>query len=199
MQTFRTADPAALAAYRAAIEAQRAYLEAMYDQERGGIDGTLYGLRLEESGMLFGQGRKVKGLATRGGVKPGWKWSGSGRNRYLVPAAGRSGAEARHWLETHQPPAASDELTTLLAHGLPRNDLTGGGSFNIPDVFEHDDALWAGYKGRPGHVEYLVLACAPCDCTWPLCTEHQFLAAKHAMLAAEEAEQAERTAAKVSA
>ncbi len=195
MQTFSTKDPAALAAYRAAIRAQRDYLERTWadlDSTQFGLHWTLAGG--DDGGELHGGLRVLKGLATRGDTLPGWKWSGAGRRHaYLVPREDAAGAEARRWLAEHQPGPETNLWAAMDAHGLPRNDLRHDGTYALPEVLEHNDRLWAAYKGRPGHVEYLVLAREPRDCTWPPCTEHQFLAAKHAMLAAEETTQAAQT------
>ncbi|GAA4439661.1 hypothetical protein [Phytohabitans houttuyneae] len=167
---FSTDDAAAVAAYREAVDAERAAARKAVDAavQLGKNKGALivYG--------IWDLPNRVVGLAADDPTDPpeGWRYVKT-RDR-LEPARGAAGQAARDWLATHQP---VDVRAVLRQHGLPRNsrseaELSGRYRLSVPIVFEHGGVLWAKYTGHLGGVEG--------ECTWTPRKLSEFYAAKEA-------------------
>lgn len=190
---YMTTDPQALAAFRTA---RAAYVEyagrvARDAAELGNNGGAMRG------GNPFGPGELV-GLAADAPADPPPGWVYSKRGNRLQPRRGAAGAPAREWMAAHQPP--TDERTALVAHGLPRNDrraATGDGRFVLgaPELFEHDDALWAMYRGTPDGT----WCNSDGTCTWDQVPLSRYYAAKEAAQHAFDTREAERRAERAAA
>lgn len=147
-RAYSTGDPAALTAYREAVEQHRTFgkkiaaaLEAL------GCGPRVY-LR---QGLVSGDRQRVTALEPKGDHVPeGWRLMKS--SGMLEPRRGKPGEPARRWLAEHQP---TDVRHVMEAHGLPRSCwLPGSRDFSYrisaPTLFEHEETLWAMFDAEPG-------------------------------------------------
>lgn len=143
---YATSDPATVAAYLAAQQATSAFATSVIREAwtLGKNTGVM------RSGQGSSEGCTTIGLAPKDENDPPAGWTYSTRRQMLVPARGRAGESARRWLSEHQPPAEANVYGVLATHGLPPNDLRGGGGFSVPTVGHHDGTVWALYDGTPG-------------------------------------------------
>lgn len=181
---YRTADPAVLAAYRAAQERRHAAARALCDEaERIGKNkGPAV------SGGIFGCGDRLVGLFADDPADPpeGWRYL-KGRD-LLLPRRGKAGDEAQAFLDRHEK-IGVDPRVVLAEHGLPTESAVpmadGRYSLRKPVMFEHDGALYAKYTGEVRHE-----LSRDIGCTWPQIPLSQFYAALETVQVAERAREA---------
>lgn len=148
MYAYRTSDPAALAAYRTAVEARKQFGARL----RADAAAIGHNLGVLSAHRGFGGPEEIVGLEPdqTGKTPDGWRIV---RGRLEPALRGKGSAAARRWLEDHQPPPDVDRRWVLKKHGLAYQSRipAAGGTYKgyVPVLFEHDGYLWACYKGRP--------------------------------------------------
>lgn len=165
MKAYSTADPVIVGVFLASQAAAAAFTRRLID------DALAIG---RNSGPLRSRWQTF-GLAVDDRNHPPQGWTYSKAKRRLIPRRGQDGAQARAWLNDHQPTTAQDTRALMRGHGLPCSDLMGPAHprrrrTRMPTLFHHDGTLWAAYQGTPGH-----WASGPAEPTWtprPLAEYH---------------------------
>lgn len=165
--TYRTTDPAALAAYRAAVAARDEFTTRLLS------DITILGagkLRPLSREVGFGGPVEICGLQYQDDAHVPWGWrvvSPNGNHRLEPKPSGAGSAAAKRWLAEHQPGPACDPRYVLKTHGITYQSRihTSGGGFRTytPAVFEYDDALWVWYRDGDPDADF---PGEPCQITW---------------------------------
>lgn len=152
--TYRTTDPAILAAHRAAVAARDEFTTRL-NVDIAALDaGPLRPLSRHAG---FGGPVEIAGLEFVDSAHVPWGWRVVNRNgtEQIEPkTSGAGSADAKRWLAEHQPGAACDPHFVLKDHGIAYQGRVhfSGGRYNTyyPSLFEHDGALWLWYQhGTP--------------------------------------------------
>lgn len=164
---YRTTDPAALAAHRAAVAALAEFTAWLYTEIATLNAGDLK--PLSRNGA-FGGPVELAGLEYVDASHVPWGWrvlNHKGKYRIEPKSVGAGSAAAKKWLEEHQPGPDRDPRYVLKNHGIAyqsRVHFTGGGfETYTPALFEHDAALWIWYRDGAPDGDF---PRDPCQITW---------------------------------
>lgn len=145
---YSTDNPEHVVAYRTAVaQAEHARKRLAADMIALNVGTTC---NLVGGPLTDGERFKITALEPNsdGHIPDGWRLNS---DSMLVPRRGRPGESARQWLADH---TVTNPIAVLRSTGLARAAWIPGGNFGYrvvpPVVFEHDNTLWALYKGKPG-------------------------------------------------